>query len=263
MIKAVLIDLNGTLHVGHNPIPGCISALEKLRKVPNLSIRFVTNNSKESKSALITRLENLSENGKKINIRESEIFSALNATSSLLKNRKPFYFLTEDALKDMPTQHFLEKEADTVVIGLHTSGFNYDNLNSAFRILKNSKDPKMICCNLGRYHKTSDGNSLGPGAFAKGLEFSTGIEPIVVWKPNPLFFQTPLKELGLNAEQAVMIGDDAMDDVNGAVKAGLKGILVKTGKYVDGDEEICKETMLSCVNDFGSAVDFLIENKLV
>ena len=121
---------------------------------------------------------------------------------------------------------------------------------------------KLICCNLGRYHKTSTGVSIGPGAFAKGLSFSTGVDPIVVGKPNPVFYQAPLKELGLKVDQAVMIGDDAKDDVNGAISAGLKGILVKTGKYSNGDENDCKEALF-CANDFSSAVDFLVENKLV
>ncbi len=33
-----------------------------------------------------------------------------------------------------------------------------------------------------------------------------------------------------------MIGDDVDSDVNGALAAGLRGILVRTGKYRTGDE---------------------------
>ena len=80
--------------------------------------------------------------------------------------------------------------------------------------------------------------------------------------PLPLFYQVPLKELGLSVEQAVMIGDDARDDVNGAVAAGLKGILVKTGKFADGDEKDCDD-ILYCADDLSDAVDFLIKKGLV
>merc|ERR1711879_412841 len=101
------------------------------------------------------------------------------------------------------------------------------------------------------------GVSIGPGAFAKGLEFSTGVQPEVVGKPNPVFYQSPLLELSIENCEAVMIGDDARDDVNGAVAAGLKGILVKTGKYAKGDEEFCPEASYHA-KDFADAVEFLI-----
>ena len=256
MIKAVLIDLNGTVHVGNRALPGCIEALQKLRKVPGLNIRFVTNNSKESKQKLVARLDKMN-----FEIKPNEIFSALNATNSLMTNRKPFYFLTDDALKDMTVEQADPDSADTVVIGLAENRFDYENMNIAFRILK-KPGAKMICCNVGRYHKTDSGVSLGPGAFSSGLTYSTSVEPTIVGKPNPLFYQAPLKELGLKVEQAVMIGDDARDDVNGAVAAGLKGILVKTGKFADGDEKDCDD-ILYCADDLSDAVDFLIKKGLV
>lgn len=42
--------------------------------------------------------------------------------------------------------------------------------------------------------------------------------------------------IGNNVSQVVMIGDDVTGDVGGAQNAGIRGILVKTGKYREGDE---------------------------
>jgi len=65
----------------------------------------------------------------------------------------------------------------------------------------------------------------------------------------------------IDPNQAVMIGDDALDDVNGAINAGLKGILVKSGKYRPGDEEKCPgATFIG--DDFSSVVEYLIENEM-
>jgi ribonucleotide monophosphatase NagD (HAD superfamily) len=41
---------------------------------------------------------------------------------------------------------------------------------------------------------------------------------------------------GLSPEEVVMIGDDVRDDVAGAQGVGIKGCLVQTGKYMEGDE---------------------------
>ena len=37
--------------------------------------------------------------------------------------------------------------------------------------------------------------------------------------------------MGLAEESVVMVGDDIENDVGGAQKNGIKGVLVKTGKY--------------------------------
>lgn len=59
-----------------------------------------------------------------------------------------------------------------------------------------------------------------------------------------------------------MIGDDARDDVCGAMNAGLAGILVKTGKYRPGDEGQTDPAPSHVAQDFPEAVDFLITNWL-
>jgi len=53
----------------------------------------------------------------------------------------------------------------------------------------------------------------------------------VVGKPEPAFFEAALRDLGLEAREVAMVGDDAESDVAGAQRAGLRGIQVRTGKY--------------------------------
>jgi ribonucleotide monophosphatase NagD (HAD superfamily) len=63
------------------------------------------------------------------------------------------------------------------------------------------------------------------------LEHATGRTALVFGKPATAFFQSAVDKLGLPAGQVVMIGDDIEADVGGAQTAGLKGALVKTGKF--------------------------------
>jgi ribonucleotide monophosphatase NagD (HAD superfamily) len=56
-----------------------------------------------------------------------------------------------------------------------------------------------------------------------------------------------------------MIGDDVRDDCGGAIAAGLKGYLVRTGKYRSGDETRHSEIALHGTFDtFADAVDYLL-----
>jgi ribonucleotide monophosphatase NagD (HAD superfamily) len=69
------------------------------------------------------------------------------------------------------------------------------------------------------------------GGFIDGLEYASGTKAMIIGKPSADFFQIALDHMGLNAHEVAMIGDDIDADVGGAQKAGLKGVLVRTGKY--------------------------------
>ena len=60
--------------------------------------------------------------------------------------------------------------------------------------------------------------------------------------------------------EAVMIGDDAKDDIGGAKGAGLRGLLVQTGKYRDGDEAKHGCPPDAVVKDFSGGVDWILEH---
>ena len=69
------------------------------------------------------------------------------------------------------------------------------------------------------------------GGFIDSLEYASGVKAIVIGKPSIHFFQIALDDMGLNANEVIVIGDDIDADIGGGQNAGLKAILVKTGKY--------------------------------
>ena len=80
---------------------------------------------------------------------------------------------------------------------------------------------------------------LGAGAAVSALEYCADCRAEVVGKPSQAFFRLAVAALGvegLQAGQVLMVGDDVRDDVMGAQAAGLRGALVRTGKYQAGDE---------------------------
>ena len=77
-------------------------------------------------------------------------------------------------------------------------------------------------------------------------------------KPAAAFFEAALAFAGNIAPGAVMmIGDDVVGDVEGAINAGLRGCLVRTGKYRPGDESQ-PDTRFPCVDSVVEAVDLAL-----
>lgn len=253
-IAAVLIDLSGTIHIEDAVIPGAIEALKRLRAA-QIKIKFVTNTTKESKRVLHERLKRIG-----FSIDSEEIFTSLTAARQLIdqRNLRPL-MLIADAAKEDFSGVCCENE-NSVLVGLAPEHFNYERLTTAFRLLLDGAP--LIAIHKARYYKRGDGLALGPGAFVTGLEYSSGCKAEVVGKPEATFFHSALQDLGCTPAEAVMIGDDVRDDVCGAMKAGLAGILVKTGKYRQGDESHAEPSPSHVAQDFPQAVNFIINNLL-
>ncbi|XP_018416505.1 PREDICTED: haloacid dehalogenase-like hydrolase domain-containing protein 2 [Nanorana parkeri] len=253
-MKAVLVDLSGTLHIEDTAIPGAQEALRRLRSSP-LAIRFVTNTTKESKRTLLERLRKL-----QFDISEDEIFTSLTAARNLVeqKNVRPMLLVHDSALPDF--EGIASDGPNAVLIGLAPERFNYQTMNEAFRLVLDGAP--IIAIHKARYYKRKDGLALGPGPFVTALEYATDTKATVVGKPEKTFFLEALRSTGCSPEEAVMIGDDSRDDIGGAQNTGMLGILVRTGKYRDGDEhKIDPAPHLTCAS-FPEAVDYILKDLL-
>ncbi|XP_076237950.1 haloacid dehalogenase-like hydrolase domain-containing protein 2 [Calliopsis andreniformis] len=253
-IRMVLIDLSGTLHIDNTAIPGAVEALKRLRSA-NISLKFVTNTTKESSNFLHNRLTNLG-----FEIKKEEIFSSLAAARKLIISRKlnPMLLIDPAANEDFEDLVKSDAKFDAVVVGLAPDKFNYDELNKAFRLLLDGAP--LIAIHKGRYYKRPDGLALGPGAFIAGLEYSANVKAEVVGKPTAEFFKTALGDVP--PEEAVMIGDDVKDDVAGAQAVGIKGLLVQTGKYRDGDENTITPLPAKVCASFVQAVECILKKEI-
>jgi len=116
-----------------------------------------------------------------------------------------------------------------VIVGDLGAAFGYDVLNRAFRQVIDGAE--LIALQKNRYWLRADGLALDVGPFVAALEYATGREAFVVGKPARGFFDEVLRDLGVDAGAAAMIGDDVESDIGGALAAGLAAILVRTGKY--------------------------------
>ena len=233
---ALLIDLDGVIYQGDKLIAGAADAIEWIN-AKHIRHRYVTNTTSRSRIKLLQKLVQLG-----IKVRLEHIFTPIIAAMQWLNDhqvRNAALFVSDDALSDFGEIGQLDSKAesgaDAVVIGDLGEKWDYSLLNRAFRLLMDEPRPALIALGLTRYWRAIDGLRLDVAPFIKALEFATSCEAKVIGKPSIDFFQLALNSFGENPETAIMIGDDIVGDIGGAQKAGIKAILVKTGKYSDLD----------------------------
>jgi HAD superfamily hydrolase (TIGR01458 family) len=221
--NGLLVDLDGTLYVGNEPIEGAREAMERLQ-ASGLALRYVTNTTRKPRRAVREHLRSLG-----FGVEEAEIFTPARAAAGLIGDRSCYPLVDGSLLEDLQGVTLGEDSPDYVLVGDLGEGFTYDRLNAAFRCLADGAE--LMALQKNRYWRTQEGLSLDAGPFVAALEYASGKSATVVGKPERAFFRLALEDMGLEPHEVAMVGDDAEADVAGAQAAGLTGILVQTGKY--------------------------------
>ena len=257
-IRAALIDLSGTLHVGDTPISGAVQAIQRLHNadIPTL---FLTNTTKVSSHTLYKQLQAMEFS----TISFNDIMTSTIAARNYLQQHQLRPYCLLESYDDFEGHVPIEPPYNCVLVGLAPSKLDYTHLNQAFHILQDKQEARLIAIHRGMYYRDEDQQlSLGPGGFVTCLEQASKKQAIVIGKPNAAFYQAAMRQVGVEDSLHVcMVGDDVLSDVCGAHKAGVgTTILVQTGKYQDGDEEKSPKDSIT-VPSIVEAVEYILRNK--
>jgi HAD superfamily hydrolase (TIGR01458 family) len=227
-IKGFLIDLDGVMYTGDNPVVGSDEAIQFLND-NGYAYRFVSNTTRKSRHTIAERLSQMG-----LEIPEKYIFTPPVAAVTYMKKtgKHRFHLITTgDADRDfpLPVDNNPQEKVDYVILGDAGNEITYSRMNLAFRNLMEGAE--LIALEKDRYWMDQDGLSLSAGPFVTALEFATGKKAVLMGKPSQDFFDLALSDMSLDRERTVMIGDDIHTDIGGARHAGMRGILVRTGKY--------------------------------
>ena len=207
-------------------IDDAVNAIRYLKR-KQLPLRFTTNTTTRSLASLHEKLVRM-----RLPIAPEEVFGVIKAAVAYLRRKgKPrcYLLLTDDPRQDFSEFPQTDKDPEYIVIGDVGKRWDYELMNKLFRMVTDGAE--VIALHKGKYWETEQGLQVDMGAFVAGLEYVTGKEATVIGKPSQAFFRLALDDIGFPAEKVAMVGDDIVSDIGGAQKAGMKGILVKTGKY--------------------------------
>ncbi len=227
-VRGFLIDLDGVLYSGNHAIEGAQETIQFLIDT-GYPFRCVSNTTRKCRKTIAQHLASLG-----IPVPEAHIFTPARAAVASMKQagQTAFFLLTTgDVEKDFEelTPQDTPVRPELVIIGDAGDRLTYETMNTAFRHLMAGAD--LIALECDRYWMAADGLSLGAGPFVKGLEYATGKTALIVGKPSPDFFRLALNDMHLRPEEVIMVGDDILTDIGGAWCVGIRGILVRTGKF--------------------------------
>ena len=229
-MTAILLDIDGVLHVSGEAVPGAPDAVRELREEGH-RLRFVTNNTTRARGQLAGELQAIG-----FDLESEDITTTPLAAGKLLQGMRVFA-LTMSSIRDDLAGYveLVDDGADAVLLGgadeSEETGevFSYDRLNQAYAELR--EGARLVCLHKNKWWQTNRGPLLDSGAFVAGLEYAAGVEAEVVGKPTPAYFQAALAEVDATPAEAVMVGDDVEADIGGAKAIGMWGVLVRTGKF--------------------------------
>ena len=248
----MLLDLDGVVYVGDSPVPGAADVVEWLAR-EDIPFRFLTNTSSRPRASIVEKLS-----GMGIPASDDDILTPAVAARSWLQEHsrgRPALFVPAATASEFaeldPLPDDAEEGAGAVVVGDLGEAWDFATFNRAFRLLMAEPRPTLVALGLTRYWRADDGLRLDAGAFVRALEYAAGTTAMVMGKPDQAFYQTAVDGLGLPADDVVMVGDDIRSDVEGAQRAGLTGVLVRTGKFTPADLEgdVTPDAVLGSIAD--------------
>jgi HAD superfamily hydrolase (TIGR01458 family) len=254
-MAAILLDVEGVLHVSGEAIPGAPEAVAELRRAGH-RLRFVTNNTTRARATLADELRRGG-----FELDDSELQTTASAAAHALAGRRVLALVMAALVPDLDGIELVGDGAEAVLLGgadeTDETGrvFSYMNLARAFGELELGAE--LYCLHKNTWWQTSRGPMLDTGAFVAGLEYASGVEATVLGKPSPAYFEAALEALDGEPELTWMVGDDLESDIAGAQRFGLKTVLVRTGKFRPDQLERSTVVPDAVVSSIGFLPDWL------
>jgi HAD superfamily hydrolase (TIGR01450 family) len=236
----LILDLDGCVWVGDEPVPGSVEAVEGLREAGK-RLAFVTNNPRRSTEENVAKLW-----GMGVQASVHDVVTVGGAMQHLLaetrRGRTAFVIGTQAMLDHVAAAGLrvlnatdLASRAEVVVVA-GTDQVTYDDLRHAVLALARGAD--FLATGRDPTYPMPDGLWPGQGAILAAVEYATGLEAKIVGKPEPQLFLTALDRLGEG--RTLVVGDSLEADVAAAAQAKLDAALVLTGQSTAEEAESAK-----------------------
>jgi HAD superfamily hydrolase (TIGR01450 family) len=251
--KLFLFDLDGVLLKGkERPVKiGGVRVFEKIRS-EGKKLTIVTNNSTDSVQTVLGRLE-----AQGIDVSGAEVLTSARLTAEYVAKKYPraTYFLIgekglAEELDSLGLKRTRGSRADVVVIGLDRR-LTYAKLDRAVLLARDGA--AIVAAHSARLYMSKHGPALTVGPILKAVECGSSKKGFSVGKPAALIFETAMKRAGCTKKETVMVGDQEDTDVEGANRAGIDSILVRTGVY-DGRKKTNATAVIGSVDELAELI---------
>jgi HAD superfamily hydrolase (TIGR01450 family) len=238
LYEGYIFDLDGTIYLGDELLPGAKRLILKLRELGKRVI-FLSNNPTKDPKMYAQKLGELG-----LKTPASEIVNTVvTMTEWLLRNQPDatVFPISEEPLKNSLGEAGIRISEDPeeidIVIASYDRGFDYRKLQIAFDAIWFYKRAMLVTTNPDRYCPLPGGRGEpDAAAIVAAIEACTGTKcQVNVGKPDPIMLETIIDLIGPDAKECVMSGDRLYTEIRMAKRAGIPSAVVLTGETTKRD----------------------------
>ena len=246
MSLLLLVDLDGVVYRGADPVPG-VAAVLMTRANAGDHIVYVTNNSMHYRADYVTRLTDLG-----APVTPDRVVSAPRATALYLREHHPEVSrvlavgasgldreLRDVGLEVVNAGFAAERMGREGIDGMAAAGapgavvagvdpqLTYLRIAAAADCIR--AGARFIATNRDPVYPTERWLRPGAGSIVSAIEVASGVTPLVIGKPEPLLMEQAAHAVGMDPKDAIVIGDGIGTDLAAANAVGARTILMLTG----------------------------------
>ncbi|WP_024795863.1 HAD-IIA family hydrolase [Tomitella biformata] len=227
-VDGVLLDIDGVIATAWRPLPGVAEALAAI-EASGSPRAFLTSTTSRTRADIVAALR-----AEGVEVDPDEVLTAAVLTAEYLQATYPgarVWVLNSDAdlTPDMPGIELDAEDPEVVVLGGAGEAFSQEALSRVVELML--EGTPVVAMHRGLLWATGDGLRVDTGVYLPGLEAAGGAGITAVGKPSLTAFLAAADVLGTDPARTMMVGDDLHSDVLAAQRAGLIGVLVRTGKF--------------------------------
>ena len=238
LYEGYVFDLDGTIYLGDELLPGVKRLIPKLRELGKRVI-FLSNNPTKDSKMYVEKLGKLG-----LKTPASEIVNTVRTMTEWLLQNHPdatVFPISEEPLKNALSEAGIRMsenpEEIDIVIASYDRGFEYRKLQIAFDAIWFYERAMLVTTNPDRYCPFPGGRGEpDAAAIVAAIEACTGTKCRVnVGKPDPIMLETVMDLIGLDADECMMCGDRLYTEIRLAKSAGMPSAIVLSGETTEKD----------------------------
>lgn len=233
--QAAIIDLDGTVYTGEDPIDGAVEAIQTFRE-NGFQLLFLTNAAVRSRQSYCEKLSRLG-----IEVIPEEIMTSGVVTAQYLSHNHPECIplvIGEDPLRDELSRVGINPTddpsvADVLVVSLDRN-ITYDSLKRALRTI--DSETLFVATNPDATRPSENGELPSTGAIIGAIRGMTGRKPdIIPGKPSEKTANVALRLVNIPPSDCLLVGDRLDTDIEMGLSAGITTVLTLSGVTTKSD----------------------------